>query len=498
MNVAGSDVLRVGKASSTDGPPGAELRAPLAVDLDGTLIASDLLMDSFAHGLANSPFKTLLALPLARGRADLKQRLARIAPPDPATLPYRDDVLETIRAAKREGRQVVLVSAADASLVRAVADHLGVFDEAHGSTPERNLKGTAKADFLTERFGHRGFDYLGDSRADLSVWPAARHAISVAAGPRLRADLDDTHAQASHIAPAPGGAAAFLPYLRAMRPKHWTKNLLLGLPVLAAHSTDLASWGDAVLAFLAFCLTASSLYLINDVLDLGPDRAHPRKRQRPLANGDAGIGTALVLALALAAVAAAVAAMLPAGFGMLLLLYAGLTMAYSLALKRLLMIDVVVLAGLFTLRILAGGAASETAISQWMLGFCGFLFFALASVKRLGELADARVANRSEVAGRAWRPEDLPVVTMMAVGAAHAAVLVFALYVSGADVQALYLRPQVLWLACPVLLFWLLRLVLLANRGAVPDDPLAFAMADRTSLIAAASLGVIGLAAAPV
>ncbi|GMG84357.1 UbiA family prenyltransferase [Paralimibaculum aggregatum] len=470
----------------------------LAIDLDGTLIRSDMLVECFAAAMSAAPLAALGALLGGGGRAGLKARLAALAAPDVATLPYEPAVLAEAERARAAGRRVVLVSAADAGLVAAVAAHLGLFDEAHGTTPGHNLKGPRKRDFLVERFGAGGFDYIGDARADLAVWQAAHTPITAGAGAGLRRAAEALSPEARHLAPAPGAAARALPYIRAMRPHQWLKNLLLLLPAIMAHRLDGAVLGPVLMAFVAFCLAASSVYLVNDLLDLAADRAHPRKRRRPFASGAAGLAPGAALALGLGLVAWGIALFLPLAFGLCLLAYGGLTLAYSLVLKRRLMIDIVTLAGLFTLRILAGGAAAAIAISPWMIGFSGFLFLALAAVKRQAELADAARRGLEAVAGRAWRSEDLPVATMVAVAAAHAAVLVLALYIASPDVQALYRRPMMLWAACPVLLYWLVRIVLIGQRGEMHDDPLVFAIRDGTSLFCACLLASIGLAAGPV
>lgn len=468
------------------------MSVPLVVDLDGSLIRTDLLAECLFAALGRDPLSAVAALArIGEGRAALKARLAAIAAPDVASLPYNDAVLERLRTARAEGRPTALVSAADRRLVEAVAAHLGLFDEAHGSDGRQNLKGPAKAAFLSRRFGAGGFDYVGDARADLAVWDAARTALTVGAAPTFAAEVAGRAGAAEHLDPAPGGLASALPYLRAMRPHQWLKNALVLLPLIAAHSVEASGWALALVAALAFSVTASSVYLLNDLIDIGADRAHPRKRHRPFASGQAGLVPGALLSGALLVCGALLTLPLPVAFFWTLAVYYLLTLGYSLWLKRLLVADIVTLAGLYTLRVIAGGAAAGIVLSPWMLAFCGFFFFALAAVKRQAEIVDARASGRAEIAGRAYRPDDWPVITMTAVAAGHASVLVLALYIASPAVQGLYSSPAVLWGCCPLLLAWLCRLVLITHRGQMTDDPLVFALRDRVSWgVAAAVLGL--------
>ena len=464
----------------------------LVVDLDGTLVRTDTLHEALIGQVVRSPL-SLLRLPgwLSEGRAGLKARLADEGVLDPVALPLNDAVLETVRAAREAGRRTALVSAADHRQVTAVAEATGLFDEAYGTAEGRNLKGETKAAFLTDHFGPKKFDYVGDSRADLPVWAAARHAITVGAGAGLRQAAGAANAQISHIDPPVSKAKSML---KAIRPHQWSKNALLFLPMLAAH--DMSRLTSVFLGFLAFCLTASAVYVINDLTDLAADRAHPRKRKRPFAAGDLAVATGVAMAglLLLSALILGFVIGNPRFLGVLAL-YLAATFAYSLWLKRELIVDVLVLAGLYTIRIVAGGAAANIVLSPWMLGFSMFLFLALASIKRQAELTDQTKTGRAS-AGRAYEVEDLPVLRAMALSAGNATVLVLALYISSADVQALYSRPELLWLVCPILLYWIIRMVMKTHRGQMTDDPIVFAATDRISLFVVAACALIGLAAA--
>jgi 4-hydroxybenzoate polyprenyltransferase len=426
---------------------------------------------------------------LKEGRAGLKARVADQGVLDPETLPFNQAVVEMVRAAREEGRKTVLVSAADHRQVTAVAEATRLFDEAYGTAEGLNLKGQAKADFLTERFG--AFDYVGDSLADIPVWSAARHAITVQADPKLRNAARDANASVSHIDPP---EARWRHMFRAMRPHQWSKNALLFVPLLAAHS--FSALPQVIFALIAFCLTASAVYVLNDLVDLSADRAHPRKRLRPFASGALSARTGVLLSAGLL-IAALFCALLVGKLAFLGVLAAYLvsTFLYSLWLKRKLIVDVLTLAGLYTIRVVAGGVAAGVVLSPWLLGFSMFLFLALAAIKRQAELDDQMRSGR-ESAGRAYEVEDLPILRSLAVSANTAAVLVLALYISSDAVQELYPRPELLWLICPILLYWTTRMVMKAHRGLMTDDPIVFAVTDRLSALLIVISASVALSAA--
>lgn len=464
----------------------------LVCDLDGTLCRTDTLEEAVLARIAADP-AVLLRLPgwLLSGPAGFKARLADGGLLDPALLPLNEEVLAQVAAARDEGRRTALVSASDVRQVEAVAAFTGLFDEVHGTEGGRNLKGDAKAAFLTERFGPGGFDYIGDARADIPVWAAARRAITVGAGPGIRRAAEAANPDATHLAPPAGKARAAL---RALRPHQWSKNLLLFFPVLAAH--DFSRPGAMLMGFVAFCLVASAVYVINDLLDLAADRAHSRKRLRPFASGVLSLRTGAGLAAALLAggVGAGLATNSTAFFAVLAGYFA-LTLAYSMWLKRKLVIDIITLAGLYTIRIVAGAAAAAVPLSPWMLGFSMFLFLALAGIKRQAELIDLLASGRSG-AGRAYETSDLPVLRGLVLSAGNAAVLVLALYISSDAVQALYNRPELLWLICPILLYWTLRMEMKTHRAAMTDDPIVYAASDFVSVVLIAMAGAVAALAA--
>ena len=455
--------------------------ATLAVDLDGTLLRSDMLFESFWAAVAHdwrAPFGCLAAL--MAGRAALKRHLAQTATPDVQSLPYDQGVIDYVAGWRARGGRTALVTASDQALAGRVAAHLGVFDEVHGSDGRVNLKGPAKAAFLVDRFGLGNFAYLGDAEADLAVWAQSGLALTVNAGPALRRRAEALGRPTEHLTTtAPQGHL----YLRALRPHQWLKNVLVFVPMLAAHKLSGQTLTLGLAAFVAFCLIASSVYVLNDLLDLAADRAHPRKRLRPFASGGLAVASGSWMAPALLLAGLAISGLFGTAFVLVMLGYYVLTTVYSLVLKRHIVIDICVLAGLYTLRIVAGSVATGVALSVWLLAFSTFFFFALAAVKRQAELVDMAERGQMTASGRGYHADDLPIISMMALGAGYVSVLVMALYVNSPDVRVLYPHPIALWGICCVLLYWISRLVMITHRGSMHDDPVVYAVKDRVSQV---------------
>lgn len=469
-----------------------DTRPLLVVDLDGTLVRSDMLYESFWSAFARDWRTPLAAVAaLVQGKAALKARLAALGSPDVTTLPYVPEVLAEIRDWREAGGRVALVTAADQSIATAIANHLDLFDEVHGSDGTTNLKGPAKAEFLRRTYG-QAYTYLGDSPADLAIWREAEGAMTVGVAPGLRARVEALRPGARHLAPP---QPLVRPALRAMRPHQWFKNTLIFFPMVAAHDFSIDALGQGILAVIAFSLVASSVYLLNDLLDIGADRAHPRKRLRPLASGALPLRTGMVMVPLLLLAGVATSLLLPPLFLLVLAGYYAITVGYSLWFKRKPVLDICLLASLYTMRVIAGGAASGIALSVWLLAFSAFLFFALAAVKRQAELVDLAQRGIDEVAGRGYRVSDLPVVTQMAITSGFVAVLVLMLYLNVPEVLTLYHHPLLLWAACLVLLYWVARMVLVASRGKMDDDPTVFAASDHASLLSVAVIAALFIAA---
>jgi 4-hydroxybenzoate polyprenyltransferase len=469
----------------------ADSEPPIVVDIDRTLIRTDLLIESFFALLASRPGSALAALAVIRdGKAALKSKLLEAAILDIAAHPSNQQVLAFLNAERAKGRLVYLASASDRNYVECLADHLG--ERVAGSYAGVDLAGPIKADRLCEVFGERGFDYIGDGSTDKAIWQRARRVYIPNA---LPAHLATVRTWAPN-AQALGTRAPSLwrDYVLALRPHQWLKNVLVFAPALAAHRLDHALLAS-LLAFISFCLCASSVYIINDLLDLRNDRAHPNKQLRPFAAARIPIihGIALFPILLLGSLA--VAAFLPVEFVLVVITYFVLTCAYSLYLKRGLLIDVVALACLYGSRLAAGSAAAGVPLSHWLAAFALFLFFSLALIKRMGELSDHQDKGRGDPTGRGYRFDDLPILRPMATASGYVSVLVLALYINGDVVGALYGNPDRLWLNCVLLLFWISRMILITHRGQMHDDPLVFAATDRTSQLIMLACGVITLSA---
>ena len=376
-------------ASSTDSTA-ASTKRPLCVDLDGTLIATDTLAEGFLGLLKSEPWKVFNLLPaLIRGRPRLKRYLAQNAPIDPATLPYRDEVLDHMRQARDDGRQVLLVTASDQATADAVAEHVGLFDEAIGSDGQTNLKAGRKAELLVSRFGSGGFQYVGDSSADLPIWKAANEAIMVWPSTGTRKTAEQLVPKARVLSRRPNKWKAAV---KELRPHQWAKNVLLFVPLYFSHRyTDLSLVFTALMAFFAFSFCASSIYVLNDLVDLPSDRQHRSKRNRPLASGALSIPEGIALSVASLALAIALAAgFVNPRFVGVLLGYVALTTAYTFVLKQKMIVDVLALASLFTYRVVAGGVAVDVKLSPWLLAFSIFFFTSLAFVKRYSELIQVK------------------------------------------------------------------------------------------------------------
>jgi 4-hydroxybenzoate polyprenyltransferase/phosphoserine phosphatase len=457
---------------------------PLCADLDGTLLRTDTLHESIALLLRHKPWlASLLPLWLLKGKAWMKRRVAAEVLPDATLLPAHEAFVEFLKAEHAKGRRLLLVTAADARIAEVVAKRFGLFEEALASDGVTNLSGSRKASALVERFGKGGFAYAGNSWKDLPVWREAGEGIVVNASAVLERAARKATSVTSVFPPAGSKTIAFF---RAVRPRQWLKNLLVFVPALTGHTIgDQAVLSAAVIAFVAFSLAASSAYLVNDALDAEADRRHPDKRNRPTASGDLSPLTALLTPVPLLAASLAFAWLLPNGFGAVLLLYAALTLGYSLFLKRFAIADVSTLACLYTIRIVAGGIATATPISSWLLAFSMFLFFSLALAKRCGELHVLREEG-DKVSGRGYRVDDRPQLLQLGVTSGYMAVLVFTLYINSTSVAALYRMPTLLWGIAFILFYWISRLWLLAHRGRIREEPLEFALRDPQGYLLAA------------
>lgn len=467
---------------------------PLCVDLDGTLLRSDLLLESALNLVRASPLNALRMVGwlCSGGKAHLKRQIAMRTDLDVSLLPYETRLLEWLNG-EQVGRRKILCSASDQTLVDAVAAHVGGFDSALGSDGARNLAGANKAETLASLYGEKHFDYAGNANVDRSVWHRARRAIVVNAPASLqrRAQGDYEVERVFERVRAPVRA-----WIRALRLHQWLKNLLVFLPLFAAHLVFApGALPRAMLAFLSFGLCASATYILNDLLDLDADRRHSRKKTRPFASGALSIRDGLIAAPLLLLAAFALAFFLSLGFAAVLLGYCALTVAYSLSIKRVAVLDVVALAALYTIRIIAGTVAIGIGASFWLLAFSMFLFLSLAMIKRYVELRGLLADGRARASGRGYTVDDLPLVQSLGAASGYLSVLVCALYINSTASTALYRHPQVLWLLCPLLLYWISRAWLIAHRDEMHDDPVVFAATDWVSRIVVVVCALVAMLA---
>ncbi len=465
---------------------------PICVDLDGSLIRSDTLWEGLWLAVRTRPIECLKAcFNLGSGRANFKRRIAELAIANPSQLPYRNDLIAFLSAEARAGRSLILATAADEVVARGIAQHLGLFEYVLASDGVINCKGSDKLKAINALTGP--FIYAGDSTADLPVWKASAGAIVVGSNREVLKDLRQSGVTIyKHF---PSEQSSLRSISRAIRIHQWPKNLLVFLPIFLGHrTTDVIAWKFGLLVMVVFCLAASTAYVLNDLLDLEADRQHPKKSTRPFAAGDLSIPTGFLLLAALVCSGLALSLFLPIAAQLWVATYFAATLFYSFYLKTRLLADVVGLASLYTLRVMAGGAATSIVISPWTLAFCLFFFYSLALAKRYGELRSLP-EHRSVPPRRGYRKADLSVVGALGASSGILSVVVFALYISGPEVAAHYCSPRFLWLICPVLLYWFGRIWVLANRGDVTDDPMLFAFKDRVSYIAGVCIAVIWLAA---
>jgi 4-hydroxybenzoate polyprenyltransferase len=471
-------------------PPPSAL--PLYVDLDGTLFPGDTLHESVLLLLRRNPLNLLrLVAWLLQGRLAFKRHVADAVRFDAALLPYRADFVAFLRSEWARGRPLVLATAADARIAAAVAEHLGVFRD-HLGSGDVNLKGARKREAI-ERHSGGAFAYAGNDAADLAVWQGAAQAVAVNAPAGVLLRLQAQHPSALVFAREPLGLRTLL---KAIRLQQWSKNVLMFVPLLAGHVSDAGAWGAAMLAFVAFGLVAAATYLVNDLLDLPNDRRHASKRARPLASGRLGIAAGVALAAGLASAGFVLAVAVSPPFALMLVGYTVITLAYSLRLKSLALLDVLVLASLYTWRIMAGAVVAEVALSNWLLAFSMFLFLSLALVKRCAELEEMIDSERTHTPGRGYLLVDLATLRGMGMASGFLAVMVLALYIDSQNGKTLYPAAGWLWGLAPLLLAWVMRIWLkVARRELRGEDPVAFALKDRYSWFTLLAMGGFALLA---
>ena len=465
-------------------------RIPLCVDLDGTLIQTDLLLETWLLLIKRNPIYIFLCCVwLLKGKAALKAEIAKRVEFNPTTLPYNQKFVDWLHTQRQAGRELWLCTASNDRLANAVAAHLQIFSGVFASSDSLNLSGRNKAKQLVSQFGEKSFDYCGNDRVDLPIWRVSHGAVVVGANKRL---LLQAGSVAEIRAVFPRTSGCLRATFKALRPHQWAKNVLVFVPLAGAHRLgDVESVKQALFAFLAFGLCASSVYLLNDMLDLNEDRQHPKKCKRPFASGSLSLLAGFLLIPLLLVAAVLISAGLPLKFCLVLAVYYILTVAYSFGLKRVVLMDIITLAGLYTIRIVAGAMAINVVLSFWLLLFSVFLFLCLALVKRYAELDALQRQNKLKAVGRGYHIDDLPILQSFGIASGYLCVLVLALYINSPDVVLLYRHPHVIWFLCVLVLYWINRVWLKTHRGNMHHDPVIFALKDRVSLAVGLLAGII-------
>ncbi len=450
------------------------LNKPLVMDIDDTFLRTDMLFECLWGGLGSDPLATIRAVAKHwRDPATLKPILADIAQIDVELLPVNPDLKKLADENIAAGRRVILASASDKRLVDDLAASHGLDAETFGTADGHNLKGKAKAAALVESFGEGGFDYAGDSRADMAVWPHADSAIVVGHAHGAAAALARA---GKNVTTMPGGWQ-FSDLLRAIRPHQWVKNVLLFLPMLAAQDFTLGTLLAVLMGIVAFSFAASSIYIVNDLLDLEADRLHATKYKRPFASGKVPIVVGMITYALLTATSVIISLILGWQFLVVILVYMVLSLAYSLRWKRMRWIDIATLASLYTVRVVAGAAAGSVFVSGFMLVFIFPIFITLGCVKRLTELTLA--VSNERLPGRGYSRSDRGDLLNMAWLGGIGALVTFFLYTLSDQARTLYPIQWVLWLAMVPIALWLLRMIRLGYFGKQDYDPIVFALRDK-------------------
>ena len=454
---------------------------PLVIDLDGTLVFTDTLYESALQFLKKNPLGLFtLLFKLLQGKAALKAFLAQHAPISAEHLPYNQALIEYIQQQKALGQRVILCTASNMRIAQDIASYLNVFDEVIASDANTNVIGATKAHILNQKLGKENYIYAGNSKDDIPVWQNAKHAILVNT-PKDVAQKAEQHGnvilhfkrQSQHLKT----------WSKALRLHQWLKNILLFIPLIAAHHLKfIDAWQHLLLAFFAFGCCASSVYITNDLLDLENDRQHPKKCKRPFASGDLPITHGLLASALLLLLGFKIALLVNASFLKILLAYYGLTSLYSFQLKRIALMDCLLLAMLYTIRIIAGGVATQTTITFWLLASAFFLFYSLALIKRFAELQILAQKGQQHTQGRDYHLDDKSLIHSLGISSGLGSVIIFALYLNSPNVFNLYKQPEIAWASIPVLLYWISWMWQQTHRGHMDDDPLIFAIKHKTSL----------------
>ncbi|MFY8160537.1 MAG: UbiA family prenyltransferase [Candidatus Kapaibacteriota bacterium] len=456
---------------------------PLCCDLDETLIKTDCFFEAISYLIKTNPLY-ILYFPIwaIKGLPNFKQEVFKRAKIDVKTLPYNYEVIDFLKEQKANGHKIVLATATPQFIADEVEEYLGIFDKVLGSTDKLNLKSHNKANKLVELYGENGFDYIGDSLADINVWKRADKAYLVAKSDYSVNKILKSISVEKIIYKYDNYAGLLIKELRILQ---WIKNLILIIPLILAHKiADVDLLFNSTIAFFSFSFVASAVYILNDLSDLTSDRQHRSKKYRPFASGHLRLQYAFVLVPTLLIVSFVLSFLfLNINFSIILLFYFVITSLYSLYIKKIAILDILILASLYAIRIFAGGIATNIYLSPWLIGFTLFMFLSLAIVKRFTELNYLKMENIQKTIGRGYTVDDISLLRTMGISSGFLSIMVLVLYLNSEEVKVLYSTPSLLWALAPLLLYWVMNLWLIAERGKMTDDPVVFAAKDKSSYI---------------
>ncbi len=468
---------------------------PLCVDLDGTLIKTNSLFEALLIALKKNPLRVFpLVGACFQSKAHVKHLLGEYIKDEPHSWLYNEELIAFLRDEHSKERTLILATASDHAIATSIAQELGIFDEVIASTVFAPVNASTKYKVLQQRFGKTSFSYAGNSHADLSVWNIAASAVLVHTPKRI-ASLVQKSCRVEAEFPLPE-TRTLKNIIREIRIHQWLKNLLLFIPPIMAHQIHHPYiFLQTTAGFFSFSFLASSMYIMNDLLDMHADRTHETKRMRPIALGTISAQDAIKIALLLVSASIALALfILPPAFLFVLLAYIVINALYSLRLKKVPYIDITVLASLYVLRIIAGGAATNIPTSVWLFFFAGCFFFYLASLKRVIELLHLK--QPQDIApGRGYRKQDTAFLIRLGVAFSILSLVILGMYVGSTNVTHLYARPYLLLALLPLLALWMIRMWHLALAKKLPDDPVLFTSKDAISYgIGVAIIAVLGMA----
>jgi 4-hydroxybenzoate polyprenyltransferase/phosphoserine phosphatase len=457
-----------------------EKNIPLIVDLDGTLINTDLLHEGFLIFLKKNIFNLFLCLIwLLKGKTILKKNIAEQVDIPYKLLPVNKSLVEFLKKESEGGRKIILATASYQSQAVEISKLIPVFDEIVASDDLINMKGEQKRKLLVEKFGEKGFDYVGNSKSDLKIFASCRFSYLVNPSVLLTkktANLSDLK-NTWHITKTSGYTI-----IKSIRAYQWIKNLLIFIPLVTSHTFhSITPFLNGLMAFLSFSFIASAGYIINDLMDLNADRTHPEKCRRPLASGELSIVSGIITGVLLICASFIIASTQNIYFIGILLLYFFCSIVYSLFLKKLVLYDVFMLAMLYSIRIFAGGIVIDVPLSFWLIAFSAFIFLSLALVKRYSELIQINDQTSLEIRGRQYSLQDINLLEIMGIVSGFMSIVVLSLYINSKEVTLLYTNPKVLWALSILFLFWISRIWHKAIRGEMTDDPILFAIKDKSS-----------------